>query len=557
MFAVRSPMESWMNQPAVERVETATLHLERARTLPRLRARNFLRHTGVALLATAGILSAALASGEQTISNVTVAKDEIDPASPSNAGGSLANPVLVLRNNPTFHGVFATKGSGISGSASGKYSADGVWNGLTGDVKVYEHNANGTIVATQLDPMMPGSGVSASPGAIPWQSRSGSVVSGNTYEVSVQAKGANGQTFGVSQPLFVRLSDKVPVVPVVVISWRRPDDPQNLDHTNIAKNLFDFLPYFKPPFAPSEIRAADVIAPNVPGVRRITAPDSREIPPDEIYAQCGVQFEVVASYVFDVRPGFNPTCNENTTVFATLDEVRTKVRAAAGALGPALVDKLQPLFVAYGRMGCSSFNGNSAQSGLAEIDSVSGRKVTTAHEMGHTLIQTEHETSGGHPVLGNLMRAGPETETALTPKQCERAQFSAKAYATRFNAFNVETGRVSAHLLTPLANAPPVLIVPKSVCCQPPSGPAFTTDTKTCKSAGGSETTTTTCTEACCLSGADVAIKPKDQCKPASQVDKGQCSLICCSKFGDKKKVTVHQCSAASGKEILCGAGPS
>lgn len=505
---------------------------------------------------------AAAPDGCNGYNNVSVEDNNLDPVSVSAQDSTQNAPAIVMRDNPQLTGSFEVHGADVAGDANGTMLAHGKWTKLTGLISMNEIKSNGVTLETQYGPLLPAEDFQG-PGFLKWGSRFGSLVHGNTYKLDMSAEaGASKEHILSQRSLYVKLSDKVKLVPVVVINWKKPgSDPTFVDHTHIAKNMFDFIPYHKPRHMNSQLTLQQVNNPNQPSVN-ITSPDAYEYPPDDIYAQCHtkygidpVQFQVVATFTFDLPAGHVPNCGTWTTTFPGLNDIRNRIKAAWGAMGTTLVDTLQPVYVAYGDMGsCSGWQGYTGKvvggMPLAEINF--GRtRITTAHELGHVL-GLPHKTLNGAPHSGNLMRENPSSsDKDLTDVQCNSLKTAAANYSTRFKTFNEKTGRLYKAVQLP-SDGPIVVDMPdgpiqvSTQCCNV-NGAYSRVLSGSCQ---GSVVSNAYC-ETCCKVGTDAEVVWKDECAAADVLASNQCTSICCS-TNPNSYMTAYKCQAQGGTPVQC-----
>jgi hypothetical protein len=505
------------------------------------------------------LFSVGAPDGCNDLSNVGIDPAHLDPSSPDALDATLDNPMIVRRDNPRFVGQFDVKQAGVTGKASNSYSADGTWKNLTGHVELLESTSVGNTVDTQFLPLLPKPGDYASPAIATWQSQSGGLVHENTYEASIAVKAA-GQAIHSTNDLPVRLADDVMLVPVISITWRQKGDLSFVDHTHISKNLFDFIPYATPPHMASQLSKADVEAPNT--TKKIIAPNLYETPPDDVWASCGIQFQVVASFVLDLPADQLPNCTPQIPTWKSLPEIEKLVRAKIGDpwLAGLLVDELRPVYVAYGNMGsCAGWQGFAGKvaglgSRLAEVH-FARTKITTAHELGHVLGLDHNHVSG------NLMRENPSDadnrldypSASEVGQQCAKAREKAKSYDTTYRIFNLKTDRAFR------PEPPPVIggTVPlfNKVCCARGDdvSPSASVD---CAFSGGKVVDESQC-QVCCepeMAGADASFDWADECAPEHTLEDAACGWTCCT--ARPGKMSVYACEELGGKAIECPLEP-
>jgi hypothetical protein len=513
-----------------------------------------------ALLLLAGTLAGASPSGCNGWDNVGVLNAHLDASSPDAQDASFENPVLVTRDNPWFVGAFFSEPGVSSEVGPHAYSAHGHWNGLEGAVELEELWSPTVGVAIQQLPILPLQPYQG-PGQATWGSRSGDLVHGNVYGAELHA--SDGSAIDSKRRLYARLAPEVRLVPVVVISWKKAgSDPSFIDHTHVAKSLFDFIPYDAPRHQPSELSPSGVLTPNHPG-HGITPPTLWETPPDDVWTQCGVQFQVVTSYVFELPSGYSPKCNANSTTFPYLPDVQSRIEAADPVLGSAIVDLLAPIYVAYGDFGtCAGAQGYTGKvvGGLPLVEVHYARtRVTTSHEIGHVLLGAAHASQNGAPIQGNLMRVNPsDGDTDLTAAQCEKAREAAEAYDERYRSFNRTSGRTNPGIFAGgflggggQSTGPASLDELPRQCCKIAST-GVTYAAAFC-GIGATLTADAEC-QTCCANDAfdDAATSWEDDCPEPARLGDAECEEICCSEFDPSQLVSRYACSQAGGHEIRC-----
>jgi hypothetical protein len=530
----------------------------------------YFRSSVFAVAIAAGVLSLGSQDSCNTVSNVGLWPAHYDDAaSPPIKESSWEEPVIVTRDNPLMVGIIATPANGVKSiKAGGDYNNLSKWENLQGSVDLFEYRADHSYYAYRLAPILPAETETA-PAFHNWGTRSFDLIHGNTYRATLS--GMMGESLNqfvapteVSNPLWLKLSDDVQLVPVVVVSLMSgPDD----DSTFRAKALFDFIPYHQPSFQASQLSWNDVKKPNQQ--TRILDPAAYEEPPDDIWDQCNVQTQVVASFAFDMGPSWNPMCSDNAGFFLSQVQIENMV-ASTGWFGQYLVDTLQPVFAVYASA-CESLLGpvgNTEYPSLIEVKypQTNGKPIT-AHEIGHVLLGPQH--SGD---LENLMRAYPAAgKTGLTAEQCAQAWNTAASFSDRYREFNIAMDRAVFSPYTTLVAAgdiPAVIdhsadeideIMPLlPVCCEYERGVAMVSNVE-CMISGGQIVSDSECT-VCCADElvargelVAVSLQPVNECSDSSIVPKDECDQICCSEYGTAFTVTRWECGQAGGSEISCG----
>ncbi len=524
---------------------------------------------GVLSLATLGIAaSVGLPDGCNTISNVGILSDHLDPASPDSVDATWGAPALVMRDNPWLGGSFDAM-AGVQGVLAqyDTYRANGTWVSMLGRTKLTEYDAMGTFEELQYLPLLPKEAFQG-PGIGTWQVRSGSLVHGNIYKATMEIwQGPSNTKTQSTKSLHLALSEKVALVPIVLVTWRWSQDPQ-ADFTNTGKAMIDFVPYLSPRYMASELSIANLNNPNK--LSPLTRPDAAERPPDDIFAKCNVQFQVIGAIVANLPAGYIGGCDAGglSTMFKGKGDIETMLRNTGG-FWPKIVDELKPIYVAYGDRkwpNCSfvgkTTGSSTSQGSLVEVDYKSAKDNTTAHELGHVLLGSKHEDV----LSNNLMKTNNGAYFELDPvTQCPYAWEIAKVYSDRFRAFNVATGRVWAPMqANPIGGATPTVTDPNAlVCCRTKSiisvySSPLTSAYKynyvtnaSCDSANGVPVAYSSC-EVCCESGGNVSVVLNSTCSADHLQSKPQCDLICCSNSGPDFKKTRYACTSQGGTEIEC-----
>lgn len=486
--------------------------------------------------------------GCQQPPNMSIDDAHMTATSPEADVATQSNPVIVTRDNPNLGGGFDIQVSGVSSSANGPYNYNGTWTNLTGLAKLREIRADGVVKPTQSGPLLPQKGQFTSPSTMGWNTRFGGLVHENVYDGSVEAKIGAAQTNVVSnRALWMKLSDDTRLVPVVVINWRRAG-VTFVDHTRYMRAALDFINYVAPPHLPSSLSVAQLRQPNTPSVN-ITNPELGDAPPDDIFHQCGVQFQMVASFTFDLPANHTFNCTSGTPTFKSLAQVESLV---AGAINDsalaARIQALQPMYVTIGDFGpCRDISNRghvipTIRGRLLELDYVRTPAIL-AHELGHALGLVHNESTD------NLMNGLPgTTDKIISSTQCTTVRGEAANYSDRYRDFNAATGR------TYRAPEPIVIAPPVNVCCSQ-GGNTFETTNYMCLMSLGGIVPMEQCNR-CCAEGNIASMKPLSQCS-GSEVPAAQCNQVCCSNpVGNTSAYACHQSGgapmAASNCDIIC-----
>lgn len=461
-----------------------------------------------------------------------------------NAAGTFQNPILVRRDNPMLSGILVLGDSSVRATVTSPYFTDGQWTNFMGHFRITEFRQGGSHYLNQFTPVLPRQAVSGA-GMSFVGTRAGTMVHGNTYALSIKAKAKAGETFEAENTRYIKLADDVLLVPVVIVSWKRPgSDPAFVNETYPARNMFDFNPigidapqgYTRPDktsMQPLPNLTLNSLYPALydqpqPYWFAGMAPDKKEMPPDEVWKTCGIQFQVVAQFIFDLPDDWQNKCNSKALNFGQPEWAIAKELAGKPALRDYLLKDLKPIFISIGDNSlCStgwsqdSFFGTTPGKGNhIEVGFVRPRTLT-AHELGHALsLDHAVDPKTKEPIKGNLMRENPiQGEFKLTKPQCDDARKVAATYSARYDYFNWVTGRTYSPLPPP----------PPSGSGAPDDGDGFDT---------GQPGATI-----CCAGPTDVYTAAPGTC-PNNQVDASECDIVCCSGLTN---MTRHLCLKTGG----------
>lgn len=509
--------------------------------------------------------------------------------------GSLEEPLLVFEDNPWWHGSFAWEPEESSSGGCPPWFNGGVWDGVGEQIAftLWRMRTGGPAQAWTA-PLLPGYFFSPS-GLAP--DTSGSPACGQTPETWPRAffntRGYNlwrGATFRVQPSIpgarltlpsaFVRIRDDVLVVPVVVIHW---DGESFLEP---VRAMFDFIPSRE--FSP------DILPPVRPPSGPYTGPAQVDFPPDEIWKQCGIQFQIVrvlhlgrpdplpmSASDGHCVPQLGPVCScNNDPVVGTAmpdyvenEELSRRLHDAFGSEFDAIFgpEGLRPVLVQYGRPHSGScvdrgYEGKAAGpslvstladvhiGGLVQI-SESGSGVTTAHELGHVFLGSGHPD----PDPDHLMVDTPSPRSkTITPLQCEEAKGVARGLSVSYDRYNQRFGRTDGFSIAQPGTKFPGAVGSGSVsreipmvCCDVGGGQKIETLAGLCIPPRGNRATDC---NVCCKTGNAFEVVDNDACDPGdSDVLPAQdCTLVCCE-LGDHEEPSVPagECAARGGETCV------
>jgi hypothetical protein len=296
-----------------------------------------------------------------------------------------------------------------------------------------------------------------------WQARTGSI--GHDAAYLVQSETTHRPVLGPevtsgSSRWYVQLSDDVLLVPVVVVVWINGTEVAGSASVQRrqafeALRLFDFEDPGEDRFwigaSPGSIERQGTVA--------------MEAPPDDIWSQCGIQFQVVG--VITAQQELGRSCGRSALY-------RNFVEIVEGARGPIalhgmellqhrmrsepdaesrgwiqLADRVQdldPVIYNLGIIGGCTFAGSAyAPRNLVEVDTdpyfgVARSPVTSAHELGHVLLGSEshceemhNKTQAECRAQGDLMVSFAQNERTI--HDCDRARRKAQEMSDRFRIY--------------------------------------------------------------------------------------------------------------------------
>ncbi len=402
---------------------------------------------------------------------------------------------------------------------------------------------------------------SSSQGWLNWAVRAGNFVPGGVYATTL----ANGT--GPSPSTWFKLADDVIVLPVIVVSrissapaWG-PESAQ--DYRTRALALFDFIPFQG---SRTSNWPADWNPPSSHPWNKTAAADPVGTfdPPDDIWEQCGIQFQVIRAFKFPQPAPPTLPCQVASPQLKSYGEIGLEdIRPAVGESEYSLIfDQLHPLVVSFGYANCSNWYGQYIPGqNLVEIDLADAAppRVLIAHELGHIIFGAGHDGDPNNLMVGTL------TGQALRPVQCEQARDWARGLSAGFRDFNEKIGRIRPeNPYTPLYASfeDPSIISWDNTCCDV-GGSKSWTNAGLCISSGGDILPDWKCTECCQISSSppDAAFRPLGDCPAPQVLSADKCDTVCCQVEGRGGPAYVKKsrlaCDTTPGAEVapsyLCG----
>jgi hypothetical protein len=507
-----------------------------------------------------------------------VANIAVNGGSSDSAEGSTAeHPLTVLSDNPWWHGSFDWNAGESASGACPPWFNNGVWDGIDpATLTLWHAPPQRDKTRAWSAPLLPGyydhalspefAECSQTPESWPrayFSTRAFNIWQGATFQVSPSVPG----TGGITPSVFVKLSREILVVPVVVIHW----DDENL--LADVGTLFDFLPSNEYP--------PDIAPPLRPPSRPYPSPRDIDQPPDEIFKQCGIQFQIVRALHLgppqgtDVLkcstnsincPGSDPSeqcaCNtdEKMPDYVHNDELSARLRTALGAefegifgpggLNPILVQFGTPECVRLGlgpNLGACHYAGKAEISfsilgdvhvqGVVQINNTERAMPITAHELGHVLMP--RLPGDGHSANPEDLMHASSGGSLISPGQCDMATETALGMAARYFDYQRRRGLTDPFSLVPdrstrfpAARAPGAVSgeIPL-VCCELADGQKIQTLAGLCFLRGGNRVSNCNV----CCNASDDNFELVASCDPGDVVSFGQCSMTCCE-LGDREE---------------------
>lgn len=296
-----------------------------------------------------------------------------------------------------------------------------------------------------------------------WSVRLGSIAHESAYFVQSEIRHRPVTGSAVTTPssrLYLQLADDVLLVPVIVVVWLNgtqaaPSRSVQRRQAFEAVRLFDFEDQSRDRFW------VDVDSDSVE--RANAAP--MEAPPDDIWSQCGIQFQVIGVVTAEQEIGRScgrsalyrnfaevvETDQGNITLHGMelvqrklLNERDTTDRDLAALSNP--IRDLDPIIYNLGIIGGCTFAGSAyAPQNLVEVDTdpyfgVSRSAITTAHELGHVLLgssshceEMHGKTQADCRASGDLMVSFAQNERTI--HDCDRARTKALQFSNRYRIY--------------------------------------------------------------------------------------------------------------------------
>jgi hypothetical protein len=360
-----------------------------------------------------------------------------------------------------------------------------------------------------------------------WQLHGFNLYHGATFQVTRRFRHASGQQIEGGQALYVRLSDDVLLVPVVLVGWDHEEQANDL------KALFDFIPVGTDPMADPRVRGWE--------------------PPDNVWAQCGIQFIAIRAPWLGEPPSVSPSgaCEPEwyKRDYVTDDDLHTRLASALGDEDYQVVygeDGIDPVTIQFGHVRseldgeCSNYEAKADISGRTIQVNGQGDAYTLAHELGHILLGEAHLS-----IPKNLMSDPGQRAGELSEAQCKTARERAAAYSKRYRTSLEEQGDAlppeRPHQPTrefPVAPPTDAIELGSSEACCEIDGRTQKTLRIQCLQL---ESPILSCLE--CCAGDYISVE-MGTCDPDAVLDDDQCSTVCCelSPGGTKLETTYGDC---------------
>ena len=501
-----------------------------------------------------------------------------EPDSTDRAGTSAAAAVYTEWDNPPFHGTFDWNGE-ESGSGLGPYFFDGEWSGL-GDAHVAVRHLLPSSGATDLgwsaallpgfveelgsERIFPFSQSSAADPVARFHTRATNIWHGAIFQATRTLVHDDGDTrLGTHQSLYVTLDPRTHLVPVVVIGWDNSEQVSGL----VAQ--FDFLP--TEPFSALSTTIDQEPSPMGPFLDP-RAPGA-QTPPDELWHQCNIQFQVVKAFHLGApepvgTPFGTNRCSTDPTKrdYVSDEELVARIRERVSEeefqqlFGPG---GLKPIVLQYGAVpgfpsGCAGYRGKADVVGLVAAGASSTGMIqmpesdtrNTAHEIGHILIGTGHATDT------TLLMSDSAQGQRISVAQCDIAREKARPLTDRYRIFNEWRGLAEAPPPappeTPAVFAPPPAEAISSsfepICCVEETGRKQRVSPLGCLTFVRGKVSATC--DVCC--GSELNTVGLDECEAEDVVPESLCDVICCEVDGVREVgVKRGDCDSRGGGECI------
>jgi len=478
----------------------------------------------------------------------------------ANPDSSQEGPVEVLADNPFFHGTFDSLDR-ISGTSEGMYSHNYEWS----SVRDAQFDIRSFSSPTESEPFghawgnLPSDG-SGDPLPAGWHFRSGRFLPGTTYAVDAYLTSFDASFALTTQNatrLWAKLSPDVTVIPLIAVLWYETSESADNDAAarSVAEDrerqvtaVVDFAPLRTKSRTNFEYFSVD-------GVDPMRLINGIQVPPDDIWSQCGIQFRLVGSFVLG-RHG-PPNCQTQSRTYA--QDLEDRIRALRPDLAALWFGNqaLRPFILEIGEAnGCQWYGNTAISAQAAQLNTLDWSStqngVVVAHELGHIMLGPDHVGSSG---TGNLMAAGAATsDRLLTADQCTRARSAAMPFRQRLQDYAVARGEARQVFIPATTDAgwlkatKPSL--PPKVCCDI-DGQHVRTFGPLC-SYLGAPSDADSCKVCCAVNDpayrdadGSFLIQKVDECSADRTLQPDQCDLICCDRGGPRgTRESRYECLA-------------
>ncbi len=368
--------------------------------------------------------------------------------------GTWLHPTVLKRDNPALGGRIVVTGTDVKGVVGSDRTtlSTAKWEKAEGYLEMKELRADNSLFATFKSPLLPREDFSA-PGPVNFGSRATAIVHGNKYAVRAVGWGTGNGT-QVTETTHYALSDDVLVVPVLVVNWIARGSRSDSSLDSFISGLFDYYPTTAdyPSLYPNSWRPGypRVIRPRTGtlGILNATSfrngsstiesfkPTMMGTPPDDIFATCGIQFQVVEQITAREPEGYvaGERCNEQQDNLPNPNAVLTAARGD-NPRTHYINYTLNPIRAAFANFDCHYWAGHTTGARGIEVDR-GGNPRVVAHELLHLLGHPNHDRRDPS-LLIHFSYSG----TRITPGQCETARTWARDYSARYDEYNRVAGR--------------------------------------------------------------------------------------------------------------------